>query len=110
MNCRPIIHPSKRIPASKDNVLRGLEIAPKSKSTDVYIVIRVNVAVALYLKALTRFEPFWGSVSHIAEYLVRTFLHERFCARGAPEERTQFISDHIIGQSERSIMVELLRD
>ena len=109
MTCRTILHPSKRAPASDRPALRGLEIAPRSKSTDVYIVLRVNAAVALYLRALT--EEFGGpsSIHDAADLRLRTAIFHDFCKPGVPARRKDLVRRVMNKKDERELLVELLR-
>jgi len=106
MTCRTIIAPAKRAEAvAEDHRFRGLEIAPRSKSSDVYITIRINSKAALYLKAIAF--SLGRDISETAEGFVRWALHNEFCARGCPAWRGEFVQ-RLMKLSDREALVELL--
>lgn len=106
MTCRTILSPQKRIEANADDHrFRGLEVAPKSKSTDVYLVMRVNAELALYIKALAF--SFGSDISATTENFIRWAVHNEFCARNVPEWRREFVAK-IMKMEGREAFVELL--
>ena len=106
MTCRTILAPEKRVEANtKDWRFRGLELGAKSKSSDVYLVMRVNAKLALYIKALAF--SMGSDISSQAEHFVRLAVHNQFCARGCPAWRGQFVA-RLMKLNDREALSELL--
>ena len=106
MTYRTIISPDKRVEANvKDWRYRGLELAARSKSSDVYIVMRVNSKPALYLKALAF--NLGMDLSGRVEHIVRFGVQNEFCARGVPKWRTEFV-ERLMKLNDREALIELL--
>lgn len=106
MTCRTILSPEKRVEANVDDWrFQGVELARRSKSSDVYLVMRVNSKLALYLKALAF--RMGQSIGHYAENQVRFAVHHEYCSRGVPAWRTEFTS-RLMKLDDREALVELL--
>jgi len=106
MTCRTIISPEKRKEANiKDWRFRGVELAQKSKSSDVYLVMRVNSKLALYLKALTF--NMGQDISQYAEGMVRWAVQHEFCSQGVPKWRIEFV-ERLMKLTDREALIELL--
>lgn len=98
-------NPRERVRIAQEGELRGIEVNAKSKSPDVYLVVRVWPKLALWVKALVH-PAFRPDVERVILRAIQEAVIKEFgpLGQGNPE-----VASMVMRMTDREALVELMR-